>query len=533
MTIEVFIYSIISIPIGLVVGGLVANFSREYIIGVIYNIEYVNSVKNENDIKIYITTSLLSISTIIVSVFKPLIQSSKIDAMVCIRRNQEKIYIKQNTFINKVMLKFFGDYGNIASKNIQRNKKRTNLAIASMVIVFFLISTLYTVSTSNFLSNGVMKYWIQGDYLLHNIDISTVQANNKSYDDDTLNHIKSIDGVTKVNSFRHKWFNIKIDEKNLDKESNYWKQNEENLELRSEMKDGVKLYNNTFEFLGIEDSNILDDVLIDGKENIDKLNDYPYVYITKDASETLNLKKGDKINVDFNIIDPKTNNYVKTITKEFEVCGTITMLPITSQIGAQFGGVISTKQFNQFTGVSSYERFDIWTSKLANEAKVERELDKITKNSDKGILIPYKSETLQYEKSYKQKAIIMSLVVLIIVTLSLFNCCNTIVTNINSRNREFALLRGIGISRGEIFKIVKLESLIYILVSFFISIIPTLILRSIIIHSFENINLINLKFICFTIIIFIILTVIILSATLKSLSRVNKEYFIDEIKTLE
>lgn len=533
MIIEVFIYSIISIPIGLIIGGLIANLSREYIIGVIYNVEYVSSIKSENNIKIYISTTLLSLLTIIISVVKPLIQSSKIDPMVCIRRSEEKVVIKQNTFINKFMNKLFGDYGNIASKNIQRNRKRTNLAIASMVIVFFLISTVYTIATSNFLSNGVMKYWIQGDYLLHGIDISTVQANNKSYDENALSMIKSIDGVTKVNSFRHKWFNIKINEKNLNKSSDYWKQNEENLELRSELKDGVKLYNNTFEFLGIENTSILDDVVIDGKENMDRLNDYPYVYITKNASESLNLKKGDKVNVDFNVIDPKTNNYIKTITKEFEIGGTITMLPITSQIGAQFGGVISINQFNQFTGVSSYERFDIWTSELANDAQVERELDEIAEKLDKGILIPYKSETAEYEKSYNQKTLVMALVVGIIVTLSLFNCCNTIVTNINSRSREFALLRGIGISRYEIVKIVKLESLIYILVSFTISIIPTLIVRSIIIHSFENIHLINLKFIGFTIITGIILIFIIISVTSKSLGRVNKEDFINEIKTLE
>ncbi|CEN30894.1 ABC transporter permease [[Clostridium] sordellii] len=531
--IEVFIYSIISIPIGLIIGGLIANLSREYIIGVIYNVEYVNSIKSENNARIYAITTLLSLLTIIISVVKPLIQSSKIDPMVCIRRNEEKVSIKQNKFINKFMNKFFGDYGNIASKNIQRNKKRTNLAIASMVIVFFLVSTVYTMATSNFLSNGVMKYWIQGDYLLHGIDISTVQANNKSYDYNTLKQIKSINGVTKVNSFRHKWFNIKVEEENINKSSDYWKQNEENLELRSELKDGVKLYDNTFEFLGIEDTSILDDVLIDGKENLNKLNDYPYVYITKSASESLNLKKGDKVNVDFNVINPKTNNYIKTITKEFEIGGTITMLPITSQIGAQFGGVISINQFNQFTGVSSYERFDIWTSELANDTQVERELDEITVKLDKGILIPYKSETAEYEKSYNQKALVMALVVGIIVTLSLFNCCNTIVTNINSRSREFALLRGIGISRDEIIKIVKLESLIYILVSFAVSIIPILIVRSIIIHPFENIHLINLKFIVSIVLTVIILIFIIMSVTSKSLSKVDKKDFINEIKTLE
>lgn len=533
MILEVFIYSIISISIGLILGGIIANLSREYVIGVIYNVNYVNSIKNHNYISTYIISILLSIGTIIISVSKPLMISVKTDPMICIRRNSENINIKQNSPINKSMTKIFKDYGNIASKNIQRNRKRTNLSIASMAIVFFLIATIYTKSTSNFLSDGVLKYWIQGDYLLHNIDISTIHSNNKSYDKNILEDIKDIDGVTKVNSYRHKWFNIKIDDRNINKDSDYWIKNKSNIEARSQVIGGVKVYNNSFEFLGIEDTNILNDVLISGKENLSKFNKEPYLYITKKSSDSLNIKKGDKIRVYFDIIDSKTNNFTETISKEFIVGGIITTLPVTSQVGAEFGGVISINQFNKFTGVSSYERFDIWTSKLANDKYVENELDKITEKTSKGILIPYKTETAEYEKSDNQKTLIMVLVIGIIVILSLFNCCNTIVTNINSRSREFALFRGLGISKYEINKIVKLESYIYIIISFTIAVVPILIVRSIIIKPFENIHLINLKFIGAIILIVFVLISIIMITTLKILNKIHKRDFIEEIKTLE
>lgn len=532
MILEVSIYSIISISIGLILGGIIASLSREYVIGVIYNVNYINSIKKQNYINTYIISILLSLGTIIISVSKPLMLSVKTDPMICIRRNNEKVDIKQNSFINKFMIKLFKDYGNIASKNIQRNKKRTNLSIASMVIIFFLMATIYTKSTSNFLSDGVLKYWIQGDYLLHNIDISTIRSNNKGYDKNVLQEIKAIDGVTKVNSYRHKWFNIKIDDKSINKNSDYWKKNKDNIEARSEVKDGIKVYNNSFEFLGIEDTDILEDFLINGKENIDKFSKQPYLYITKKSSDSLNIKKGDRIKVYFDIIDSKTNNFTKTISQEFIVCGIITTLPVTSQVGAEFGGVISTNQFNKFTGISSYERFDIWTSKLANDKYVESELNKITEKTNKGILIPYKAETAEYEKIDNQKTLIMVLVTGIIVILSLFNCCNTIVTSINSRSREFALFRGIGISKHEINKIVKLESYIYIIVSFCISIIPILIVRSIIIKPFESINLINWKFIGAIILIVFILVSIIMITTLKTLNKIQNENFMEEIKTL-
>lgn len=534
MILEVFIYSVISIPIGLILGGLIANLCSEYVIGVIYNVNYVNSIKSNSYISTYLTSMILSILTIIISVSKPLITTSKIDPMICMRRNEEKIKINQKSFINKIMTKFFKDYGNIASKNIQRNKKRTSLAIASMTLVIFLMLTVYTKSTSNFLDGGGMRLWIPGEYSMQNIDTSSVNENEKSYDSKILKEIESIDGVKKVNTLRDKRFNIKTDDNNINKKSDYWKSEKHFLEQNAEIRNGVKLYKNDFEVLGIEDNEILDDVLIEGKENLSKLNKEPYIYIDNQTCESINIKMGDKVNINFDTVDSKTGNFAKSISKEFIVGGIIKHLPIFSQGGGtSFGAIMSADQMNKFTGVSSYERFDIWTSKLANDKKVESELNKIIDKSGKGILIPYKSEAAGLEKSDNQKTMVMTLVVGVIVILSLFNCCNTIVTSINSRSREFALFRGIGISKDEIKKIVKLEGLIYIAVSFVIAVVPTLITRAIIIKDFENINLISLKFIGAILLIIAFLTAITMITTVKTLKQIQSEDFIEQIKTLE
>lgn len=532
MILEIFIYSIISIPIGLILGEVISNLFRDYVIGVIYNIDYANSIKSPNYMSTYIISALLSIFTVIISVYKPLRLCSKIDPMICIRRNDEKIKINQKSIISKFMNKFYKDYGNIASKNIQRNKKRTNVAITSMVIIFFLMFTVYTKSTSNFLNDGGLRWWIPGEYLLHNIDINTVTKNEKSYDKTTLKYIQNIEGIKEVNAYRDKHFIIQTDDKHMNKTSEYWKTNK-HIEQNTEVKNGKKLYNNPTEFLGIEDIKILDDVLIDGKENLKKLNKEPYIYIDKIASEGLNLKKGDKVNINFNITDSKTGYYKETKSKEFIIGGIIKNLPLTAQAGTSISGVMSVNQMNKFTGISTYERFDIWTNKLSNQKNIESELKQIIENSGKGILIPYKSEAAGIEKSDNQKAMIMTLVVGVIVLLSLFNCCNTIVTSINSRSREFALFRGIGISKDEVKKIVVLESCIYIVLGFIISIIPTLIVRYIIIKSFETIQLINLKFIIAIILILIVISAIIIITTLKTLKNVQGEDFIEQIKTLE
>ena len=73
----------------------------------------------------------------------------------------------------------------------------------------------------------------------------------------------------------------------------------------------------------------------------------------------------------------------------------------------------------------------------------------------------------------------------------------------------------------------------YVFNSFIISIIPSLIVRSIIIKDFENINLINLKFIGAIIIISIFLIIITMITTIKALKHAQSQDFIEQIKTLQ
>lgn len=535
MILEVLIYTVISIPIGLLLGGVVAELSRSYVIGAIYDINYVNLIKSNNYLSVYIISASLSILTIVIAVLKPLIMSYKTDPMICMRRSEEKIKINQNSIITKFMTKYFKDYGNIASKNLQRNKKRTRLAVASMTIIIFLMMTVYTKSTSNFLNNNELRHWIPGDYLMNNIDMYSAMDNQMGYDKSTLEEIRKIDGVKKVEASRVKLFDIDINK--IDKNSTYWKKSKEHLEHNAdntELTEGTKAYRDSFEVMGIEDTKILDKEVIEGKENLTKLNDEPYIYIDKNSSKTFKIKTGDKVKVNFEIVDSKSNEYKETLSKEFTVGGILGSIPLTSQgAGREFGAVMSANQMNKFIGVKSYERFDIWTSKLANDSYVEDELNKIIDKSNKGILIPYKSEAGKIEKGDNQKTLVMVLVVGVIITLSLFNCCNTIITSINSRTREFSLFRGIGISKDEIEKIVKLEGALYVGMGVIIAIVPSLIVRSIIIKDFPNIHLINLKFILATIIICCTLLSIIIFTIIKTLKQLQKEEFIDKIKTLE
>ncbi|MGO1041957.1 FtsX-like permease family protein [Clostridioides difficile] len=531
---EVFIYSIISIPIGIVIGKLIVSLCSEYMIGAIYDINYINLTKDTSHMNAYIYSILLSALTIIISVLKPLIEFSKIDPMTCIKRTEREIVVRKQSFINRLMTKLYNDYGNIALKNVQRNQKRTNLVIVSISLVFFLILTVYSKATSNFLNDGGLRLWIPGDFLITNIDSSSILQNTISYDKKILKEIENINGVKKVNAHRNKYFITMNNIENINKKTKYWKENKGVLEQNAHIENGKKIMPSFIEVLGVEDNNILNKVLIEGKGNLSKLDKEPYILIDKKYSESLNVETGDKINLNFNISDTKTGNYKETISKEFIVGGIITNLPIISQgVGTSFGAVMHVNQMDKFTGVPSYERFDVWTSKLANNKYIERELNKIVDKSGKGLLTHYKDEASGIEKSDNQKNMVMIIVIGVIVVLSMFNCCNIIVVSIKNRRREFALLRGIGISKDEIKGIIKIEGIIYLFNGVILSIIPSLIVRLIIIKDFETIKLINLKFIGAVITIVVFLVIIIMITIIKVLKDLQSEDFIEQIKTLQ
>lgn len=530
---EMSIYLSISIILGIIFSIIISRISKDYIISSIYGSYYLKYLpKNINYIHTYIFSIIVVIITFLISIYKPIKDIYQTDPIICIKNLDEFNEVK--TFSSKYykLVSFFkNSYSILALKNMYRNKKRTIVSILSLAITFFVMSSVYSKGSSNFLSDGVMKYWIQGDYLLHNISLETVHLNNISYNDNFFNKLNKIDGLEKIKKYRNKWFDLKIPENRIDKNTKYWLDNKEMLEARSEISENSKIYNNTFECLGIDDSTILKDIIIDGKDNLSKIEGEDYVYITQKTSDTFNIKTGEKISFAFNIIDEKTGTFVKQLNKNFKVAGIISELPITSQVGGEFGGVISINQFNKFVGNKSYERFDLWSSKLANNKKIENELNEIMVDN-KGILIPYNDEVKEYEQSENRKLMIMSTVAFIVILLATFNSCNSISMNIKDREKEISIMRSIGLSKKSIKNIYYKESYFYVMSGFAISIFPSFLIRYFIIKEFDNINLFNINFILFTFFSFVILCSFIIFITNCSINKIMKKDYIKNINDL-
>ena len=131
---EAFILGVIAIPIGIVLGissiFIVLKGIEKILNGNLFGMEFIFST---NFIAILITV-LLSILTIYLSAKKSAKKASKITAIEAIRSNKDINISSKELKTPKIIKKLFGIGGDIAYKNIKRNKKKYKATVISIII---------------------------------------------------------------------------------------------------------------------------------------------------------------------------------------------------------------------------------------------------------------------------------------------------------------------------------------------------------------------------------------------------------------
>lgn len=530
---QIYQITIISLPIGLVCGALLSRLSTWYIIESLFASQFETSIEIMDYVKSALYSTLLIVTSISISFIPLWYKLTKLDAIEIIRSVNSPLNIKNKTIFSNIIKSLFGDYTYIAYRNIQRNRKRTTFTIIAISITLVTIISVYTESSSSILNDDGLRKWIPGDFSINNINIATINENNVSFDDNMMNEIKKIKGVKEVVPSRNKSFNITLPEDNIDKNSSYWNENEEILRMREEKKDGKLLYKHSFEVLGSNDFNSINNVIVEGFENVSLMKSKPLIFIDKNSSENLNLNVGDEVKLSFDEIDPQTNENIDFIEKDFIVGGVIKENILVSQGGGTtFSAVISIDQFNKFFGVSSFERFDIWGDKDSNGNYIEDKLQEILDTGGVGTLTNFELESKAIEKSNSNRMVLILFLASLVTITTIFYCNNTILNSINDRIKEFSVLKAIGFNDNEINKIVGCEMDIYFVLSIGIAIIPIITVRKFLIEDLPSIKIINLEFVVFTLITLLIVYMTIKLTSSKYLNNINKEEFSDKIKTI-
>lgn len=143
---EGFIYALISIPIGLVVGIGVVFFSTNGIGNVLEELfgnDWIMQF-SMNGVSILVAVLLTLLSTFI-SCIKPIKEAKKASPIETIKQNTEIAIKNRDVKISKWKSKLLGIEGEIAYKNIKRNKRKYRSSTISISIIMILVITVSSI----------------------------------------------------------------------------------------------------------------------------------------------------------------------------------------------------------------------------------------------------------------------------------------------------------------------------------------------------------------------------------------------------
>ncbi len=438
---EGFILGLIGIPLGILSG-----IFADYILVII-----INYIGNFNDVKFVFSISIwpvilsiiLGVVTIYLSVVRAAKKSSKISPIEAIRNNNEIKINSKKIKSSKIVDKLFGVGGDIAYKNLKRNKKRNRTTIISIVI-----SVAVFISLSSFLSYGFKltnQYYQDANY-----DIQLyLRDTNEEESKKIINDIIKMDNVSRYSIIRS--MSMIFDYKK------YY--NEDVLEYF----DGVDDLSLRIMSVGEDEfKRIL-------KEN--KISDTNFDYKGLLIDKNIFYQEGSKNYKEVNLLDL---NKFKTVT------GSINNKDLNIEILKRIDNSLMgfQKVYSETpTIIVSDEFYDYIVSNYNVNATDSRSL--YIKSSDceklesliKEYLLDeninnYSLFNIETEAKAQRSLIILVAIflygfIIVISLIGVTNIINTISTNMNLRRREFAMLKSIGMTKNEFNKMINLESIMY------------------------------------------------------------------------
>ena len=438
---EGFILGLIGIPLGILSGIL-----ADYILVII-----INYIGNFNDVKFVFSISIwpvilsiiLGAVTIYLSVVRAAKKSSKIAPIEAIRNNNEIKINSKKIKSSKIVDKLFGVGGDIAYKNLKRNKKRNRTTIISIVI-----SVAVFISLSSFLSYGFKltnQYYQDANY---DIQLYLGDANEEE-SKKIINDIIKMDNISRYSIVRS--MSMTFDYKKYYNEDvlKYF-DGVEDLPLRI-MSVGED------EFERILKENKISDTNFDYKGLLIDKNIF-YQEGSKNYKEVnlLDLNKfktvtGSINNKDLNIeILKRIDNSLMGFQKVYSETPTV----IVSDEFYDY--IVSNYNVNATDSRSLY-------IKSTDAEKLESVIKEYLLDND---ITNYSLFNIETEAKAQRSLIILVAIflygfIIVISLIGVTNIINTISTNMNLRRREFAMLKSIGMTKNEFNKMINLESIMY------------------------------------------------------------------------
>ena len=530
----VFFEAVVVGVIGIILGILGAYIGIGCVILIINNL-----ISDMLEYKLHLVTNplfiiipvIFMIIVIGVSAFIPSRRASRVSPIEAIRQNDDIKINKKKIRTSKLALKLFGIEGEIALKNIKRNKKKYRVTIVSLFIsiVLFISFSSYMNYTLNTASSvmGEVPYDYQISYFGDD-------PNNDKEALDKINEIVKSSDVKEYVSYSVSNLSIIGDYTYSDEYLDFYKS--------AYGDDGIKALNNLkYQYISIY---ILDDnsynkykklIGLD-KDSVILLNKFKGVSYGNNKRVNYNIPVINNGNINIKICnfddndeDVDTTKYCnKNIDNIFVTNKSFDLIEEFSYMD-DFKLIVNKKLYDSISDSSThYTQFNIISDNTNN-------IDKLTKDLDKYSNVNYtniKEAMKQANNLILVVKILMYGFISLVTLIGVTSVFNTISTSMALRKREFAVLRSIGLTNRGFNKILFFESLFFGMKSLIFAI-PVSIGITVLIH-YTLADMVSISTIIipwkYIIISIVSVFVIVLLTMMYSTSKIKKHNIIEQIR---
>lgn len=465
-----------------------------------------------------------------VSAFIPSRRASKVSPIEAIRQNDDIKINKKKIRTSKLVNKLFGIEGEIALKNIKRNKKKYRVTIVSLFIsiVLFISFSSYMNYTLNTASSvmGEVPYDYQISY----------------FGDDPNNDKEALDKINEIVKSSDVKEYVSYSVSNLSIIGNYT-YSDEYLDFYKSAygENGIKALNNLkYQYISIY---ILDDnsynkykklIGLD-KDSVILLNKFKGVSYGNNKRVNYNIPVINNGNINIKICnfdndeDVDTTKYCNNnIDNIFVTNKSFDLIEEFSYMD-DFKLIVNKKLYDSISDSSTnFTQFNIISDNTNNIDKLTKELDKYSNVNYTNI----KEAMKQANNLILVVKILMYGFISLVTLIGVTSVFNTISTSMALRKREFAVLRSIGLTNRGFNKILFFESLFFGMKSLIFAI-PVSIGITVLIH-YALADMVSISTIIipwkYIIISIVSVFVIVLLTMMYSTSKIKKHNIIEQIR---
>ena len=445
---EGLILGLIGIPLG-ILSGFLAVFILIKIVNFLlgeYLLAHIDGLVFEISILPILLSIVLGFLTIYLSTISSAIKASKVTPIEGLRGSKEIKLTSKKLKVPKAISKVFKIGGELAYKNLKRSKKKYRTTVISISVSIFVFITMNTFITNVF---GLTdNYYEDYDYnlIVNNNDLTEDEINNII----SLNNIEeyhmlydSVEGLLKIKDLSKI---IQTDQYSLSEET-YYDEETDSYITTGEKYAGmllVGLNEKDFkEYVEKIDANY-DEVKSTGIL-CDEYDDYDYETGKSKIIRRYNYSKGD-------IIQGKYGD--KNL--EIKVGAVSDIKPYGIEKSYYMDGylVVNMEEFK--------EDIEFILSNITIQSSNATQLEDDIENIDDSVRI------FNIEESAKEQRAMILVVkiflygfIAVITLIGVTNIFNTITSNMELRQKEFAMLKSIGMTKKEFNKMINLETIFY------------------------------------------------------------------------